>query len=109
MVDKVELTLLENLEKTIYADHWKEDTMLAIVKYRAENEIDDNSPTDIFLNRMVWLLDKNRSFEMKRWIKQELENTKGFTEQICKRRKIKDEYCERCTNYNCNLNKNKEN
>lgn len=109
MVDKVELTLLENLEKTINTEQWKENTMLAILKYRDDNNIDDNSPTDIFLDRMIWLLARNRSFEMKRWLKQELENTKGFTEQICKRRKIKDEYCKRCKNYNCNLNKNKEN
>ena len=109
MKEKVELTLLEILEKTLYAEQWKENTMLAILKYRDDNNIDDDSATDIFLDRMIWLLARNRSFEMKRWLKQELENTKGFTEQICKRRKIKDEYCERCTNYNCNLNKNKEN
>ena len=70
MSDKVDIELLENLEKTLYADHWKEDTMLAIVKYKAENEIDDNGSTDIFLNLLKheYLL-----YNKKKWLPDFLE------------------------------------
>ena len=37
MSDKVDIELLENLEKTLYADHWKEDTMITVLKYKFDN------------------------------------------------------------------------
>ena len=37
-----------------------------------------------------------------------IDNLKGITEKTCKNRYegFLDEYCKKCSNYNCNLNKN---
>ena len=109
MKEKIELALLENLEKTLYAEHWKEDTIITVLKYKFDNKVDETSTVGIFLEKIIRLIARNRFVEARRRVQQEIENTTGLTEQICKRRKIRDEYCERCKNYNCNLNKNKEN
>lgn len=109
MLDKIDVALLESLKKTLYADHWKEYTMIAVLKYRDNNKIEDGDATDVFLEKIIWLIARNRFVEARRRVQQEIENTEGLTEQICKRRKVRDEYCESCTNYNCNLIKNKEN
>lgn len=57
------------------------------------------------LDGFEWLLVRNRSFEAKRLVKQELENIKGITEQKCKKIKLRKDYCVMCKNYNCNNNK----
>ena len=58
------------------------------------------------LNKIQWLIIRNRFFEARRLVKQELENLKGITENVCKVHKMNVEGCKSCTNYNCNLNKN---
>ena len=58
------------------------------------------------LDKFEWLLVRNRSFEAKRLVKQELENIKGITEQNCKKIKLRKDYCVMCKNYNCNKNIN---
>ena len=58
------------------------------------------------LDKFEWLLVRNRSFEAKRLIKQELENIKNITEQKCKKIKLRKDYCLICKNYNCKKNKN---
>lgn len=57
-------------------------------------------------DRLDWLIVRNRSFEAKRLIKQELENLKSITEKKCKRFKLNKTYCRVCKNLNCNNNKN---
>ena len=43
------------------------------------------------LYKLKWLITRNRTFEMKRLIKQELNNLKGITEKTCKLIKIRKE------------------
>ena len=59
------------------------------------------------LNRLEWLVVRNRSYEAKRLVKQEIENLKEITEKNCKRYKLNKTYCLICSNLNCNNNKNK--
>lgn len=59
------------------------------------------------LNRLEWLVLRNRSYEAKRLVKQEIENVKEITEKNCKRYKLNKTYCLICSNLNCNNNKNK--
>ena len=72
MVDKVELTLLENLAKTLYADHWKEDTMITVLKYKFDNKVDETSTVGIFLEKIIWLIARNRFVEARRLVKEEM-------------------------------------
>lgn len=58
------------------------------------------------LDRLHWLIVRNRSFEAKRLVKQEIENLKGITEKNCKSYKINKTYCRVCMNLNCNNNQN---
>lgn len=58
------------------------------------------------LDKIEWLIVRNRFIEARRIVKQELENLNGITEQKCKRLKINQVYCRICRNRNCNLNKN---
>lgn len=46
---------------------------------------------DIF-NKLEWLIIRNRSYEVKRLVKQEIENIKGITEKKCKRYKLNNTY-----------------
>lgn len=60
------------------------------------------------LDKFIWYANRNRLFEAKRYVQQELDNIKGITEVKCKRRKINKLYCNTCKNCNCNLNENPE-
>lgn len=60
------------------------------------------------LDKFIWYANRNRLFETKRYIQQELDNIKGITEVKCKRSKINKNYCKICKNRNCNLNSNPE-
>ena len=59
------------------------------------------------LDRLDWLIVRNRSYEAKRLVKQEIENIKEITEKNCRRYKLKKTYCQVCSNLNCNYNQNK--
>ena len=54
------------------------------------------------LSRFEWLLIRNRSFEAKRLVKQELNNIRGIMEKKCKKIRLRKDYCYMCKNYNCN-------
>lgn len=60
------------------------------------------------LNRINLLLSKGDLYEARIYTNIEIENLKGITEQTCKNRNegFLDEYCKKCSNYNCNINKN---
>lgn len=58
------------------------------------------------LYKLKWLIIRNRTFEMKRLIKQESNNLKGITEKNCKLLKIRKDYCVVCKNLNCNRKQN---
>ena len=60
------------------------------------------------LDKFIWYSNRNRLFEAKRYVQQELDNIKGITETKCKRRKINKLYCNTCKNCNCKLNANPE-
>lgn len=60
------------------------------------------------LDKIEWLIVRNRFIEARRIVKQELENLNGITEQKCKRLKINRGYCRICKNINCKLNKKKK-
>ena len=60
------------------------------------------------LDKVMWYANRNRLYEAKKYIKQELENVQGITEVKCKRRKINKLYCNTCKNCNCKLNANAE-
>lgn len=57
------------------------------------------------LDKIIWLIDRNRFVEARRIVKQELDNLKGITEKNCKLLKLRKDFCNHCRNYNCNLNK----
>lgn len=59
------------------------------------------------LDRLDWLIVRNRSYEAKRLVKQEIENVKEITEKNCRRYKLNKTYCQVCSNLNCNYNQNK--
>ena len=59
------------------------------------------------LNRVEWLIIRNRFVEARRLVKREIENLKGITEQNCKPYKYNKDNCSTCKNLNCNLNNNK--
>ena len=54
------------------------------------------------LDKLEWLVVRNRTFEAKKRLKIELENLRGITEQKCKLIKLRKDYCSHCWNYNCN-------
>lgn len=56
------------------------------------------------LDKLNWLIVRNRSFEAKKLVKREIENLKGITEKNCKSFKINKTYCKVCKNLNCNNN-----
>ena len=60
------------------------------------------------LNRIQVVLHKGDLYEAKLYTSIEIDNLKGITEKTCKNRYegLLDEYCKKCSNYNCNLNKN---
>ena len=58
------------------------------------------------LDKLNWLIVRNRSYEAKRLVKQEIENLKSITEENCKRFKLNKTYCRLCKNLNCNNNQN---
>lgn len=72
MLDKIDVALLESLKKTLYADYWKEYTMIAVLKYRDNNKIEDGDATDVFLDKMVWLIARNRFVEARRLVEEEM-------------------------------------
>lgn len=59
------------------------------------------------LDRLDCLIVRNRSFEAKRLVQQELNNIRKITEKNCKRLRLNKTYCRVCTNLNCNNNQNK--
>lgn len=54
------------------------------------------------LDKLEWLIVRNRTFEAKKVLRIELDNLKGITEQKCKLIKVRKDYCKYCWNYNCN-------
>ena len=62
---------------------------------------------------LVYRLEKccnlNHLVVAKKMVKQEIENLKGITEQNCKRRKLREDNCNYCTNTNCKFNPNELN
>lgn len=60
------------------------------------------------LDKFIWYANRNRLFEAKRYVQQELDNIRGITEVKCKRRKLNKDYCKICKNRNCNLNTNQQ-
>lgn len=60
------------------------------------------------LNKLDWLIVRNRSYEAKRLVKQEIENVKEITEKNCRRYKLNKTYCSVCSNFNCNYNQNQK-
>lgn len=72
MSDKVDIELLESLKKTLYAKHWKEDTMITVLKYKFDNKVDETSTVGIFLEKIIWLIARNRFVEARRLVKEEM-------------------------------------
>lgn len=72
MSDKVDIELLESLKKTLYAKHWKEDTMITVLKYKFDNNVDENSTVGVFLEKIIWLIANNRFVEARRRVEEEL-------------------------------------
>lgn len=70
--DKVDIELLENLKKTLYAKHWKEDTMITVLKYKFDNKVDETSTVGIFLEKIIWLIARNRFVEARRLVEEEM-------------------------------------
>ena len=58
------------------------------------------------LDKFILYAKKGRLLEAKRYVKQEIENIEGITEQRCKLKKLGKKYCNICKNQNCNLNSN---
>ena len=58
------------------------------------------------LDRLALLIVRNRLYEPKRLVKQEIENLKLITEKNCKRFKLNKTYYRVCKNLNCNNNQN---
>lgn len=56
------------------------------------------------LDKLNWLIARNRLYEAKKLVKQEIGNLKSITEKNCKRFKLNKTYCRVCTNLNCNNN-----
>ena len=56
----------------------------------------------IILERIIWLMEKNRFVEARRLVEREVENLQGITEQKCKRKQVNKGYCKICENLNCN-------
>lgn len=69
---KVDIELLESLKKTLYAKHWKEDTMITVLKYKFDNKVDETSTVGIFLEKIIWLIARNRFVEARRLVKEEM-------------------------------------
>lgn len=72
MLDKIDVALLESLKKTLYAKHWKEDTMITVLKYKFDNKVDETSTVGIFLEKIIWLIARNRFVEARRLVKEEM-------------------------------------
>ena len=72
MSDKIDIELLESLKKTLYAKHWKEDTMITVLKYKFDNNVDETSTVGIFLEKIIWLIANNRFVEARRRVEEEL-------------------------------------
>ena len=71
--------------------------------------MDKNEVIDILLKVKICL--KNNSIENAlEYIQLEIDNLKGITEKRCKNAKycFYDNYCQFCSNLNCNSNKNNE-
>lgn len=58
------------------------------------------------LNKIQWLIIRNRFVEARRIVKREIEKLQGITELNCNLHKYNKESCKRCKNLNCNLNIN---
>ena len=61
----------------------------------------------ILLYRFEECCDLNHLVLAKRLVRQEIENLKGITEQKCRKRKVREDYCNYCSNSNCNYNPKK--
>lgn len=72
MLDKIDVALLESLKKTLYAKHWKEDTMITVLKYKFDNKVDETSTVGIFLEKIIWLIARNRFVEARCLVKEEM-------------------------------------
>lgn len=72
MLDKIDVELLESLKKTLYAKHWKEDTMITVLKYKFDNKVDETSTVGIFLEKIIWLIARNRFVEARCLVKEEM-------------------------------------
>ena len=79
--------------------------MLEICRKKEVKIVEEMTLLNI-LHRLNWLIVRNRSYEAKRLVKQEIENLKSITEKNCKRFKLNKAYCRVCKNLNCNNNQN---
>ncbi|MCR5146765.1 MAG: hypothetical protein K6B70_05430 [Clostridia bacterium] len=68
----------------------------------------DEKKMVVLLYRLERQCNRNGLFVIKKLLDQELKNLKGITEKVCKKRKIREDYCNYCDNINCNLNLLKE-
>lgn len=100
------LEVLEHIETLLEDTEWKDK----ILNYIEETKLilNEDTYTLNLLERFNWLIDRNRTFEAQRLVKQEKGNLLGITEQQCKRRKVNEGYCRVCANRNCKLNQNKK-
>ncbi len=56
----------------------------------------------IILEKIIWLIERNRFVEARRLVEREVENLQGIMEQKCKRKKVNAGNCKICENLNCN-------
>lgn len=74
--------------------------------HKKEVEIVEEITMLNIIDKLNWLIVRNRSYEAKKLVKQEIENLKEITEKNCKSFKINKTYCKVCKNSNCNINQN---
>ena len=68
----------------------------------------DEKKMIVLLYRLERQCNRNGLFVIKKLLDREIKNLKGITEKVCKKRKIRENYCNYCDNINCNLNPLKE-
>lgn len=97
--------ILEDINKCLYEDDCISKTLERLEYYKGDDSIKDYVITKI-LDRLYWLIERNRYVEARRLVDQELDNANGVTVEKCKRFKLNKTYCNTCKNYNCSNNSN---
>ena len=97
--------ILEDINKCLYEDDCISRTLERLEYYKGDDSIKDDVTTKI-LDRLYWLIERNRYVEARRLVDQELDNANGVTVEKCKRFKLNKTYCNTCKNYNCSNNSN---